>query len=109
MTCPVSLFVMVTFAPGTTAPLGSVTVPTILPVEIVVWANVKDAKLTVATMASITTQTRASSRQFDWGIRIVCLSLSASFELRQFVRNSHLISSVSRQIYTTSTHNTPAI
>src|SRR5271166_6020550 len=39
MTWPVPLLVMWTLASLTSAPLGSVTVPTILPVLIVVWAN----------------------------------------------------------------------
>ena len=39
ITCPVPAFVIVTFAPLTTAPEGSVTVPTMLPVPTVVCAN----------------------------------------------------------------------
>jgi hypothetical protein len=39
ITCPVALLVMATSAPGTTASLGSVIVPTILPVATVVCAK----------------------------------------------------------------------
>ena len=42
-TRPVDLLLMVIFAPGTTAPVGSVTVPWMLPVEIVVWAQSREA------------------------------------------------------------------
>src|SRR5579859_2530975 len=38
MLCPVSALVMLTLAPGMAAPLGSVIVPEMLPVLIVVWA-----------------------------------------------------------------------
>ena len=39
MTWPVATLVIVTLAPLTTAPDGSLTVPTMLPVPTVVWAN----------------------------------------------------------------------
>jgi len=39
MVCPVATFVIVTTAPWTIAPEGSLTVPTMLPVPTVVWAD----------------------------------------------------------------------
>src|SRR5215467_12638280 len=46
MDCDVSLFVMLIFAPTTTAPLGSVIVPFMLPVEIVVCATLSIESVT---------------------------------------------------------------
>jgi hypothetical protein len=37
--CPVAVLVIVTLAPLSTAPLGSLTVPTMLPVPTVAWAT----------------------------------------------------------------------
>src|ERR1700733_11078272 len=51
-TWPVPVLVMVIFAPLTNAPLGSLTVPTMLPVPTVVWANIiaeSIAKTVIAT------------------------------------------------------------
>ena len=46
MNCPVATLVIVILAPLTTAPEGSLTVPTMLPVPTVVWANAGHAMLT---------------------------------------------------------------
>jgi hypothetical protein len=54
--CPVALFVTVTFAPLTTAPLWSVMVPWILPVEIVVWAGALAQKIAANDAASKVTR-----------------------------------------------------
>src|SRR5260370_41981872 len=61
MVCPVEPTI-VTFAPATTAPVASVTVPTMLPVETVVWAN--EAEDNNASVVSRTSQkaTRAANR-----------------------------------------------
>jgi hypothetical protein len=53
--------VTVTFAFGTTAPVVSVTVPTILPVEIVVWAIAMEEK----TKADITARAGRINRATD--------------------------------------------
>jgi len=56
MTCPVCLLVITTFEPLTTDPVGSVTVPTILPVLIVVWASTRtgDNKSAVTSASLLT-------------------------------------------------------
>src|ERR1700737_4372071 len=55
MTCPVAAFLMVTCAPATTAPEGSLTVPTMLPVPTVVCANNGAAALTAVTKRRVGT------------------------------------------------------
>src|SRR5438270_14044531 len=49
MTCPVDTLVIAIWAPATTAPEGSLTVPTMLPVPTVVWVNDRGATLKSAT------------------------------------------------------------
>src|ERR1700724_1196566 len=43
--CPVATLVMLTLAPMITAPEGSLTVPTMLPVLTVVWASIGRARI----------------------------------------------------------------
>jgi hypothetical protein len=63
----VPLFVITTLAPFTTAPLGSVTVPTMLPVLIVVCATIMDDSTTIAAKASRPNRTpkRRGELKFD--------------------------------------------
>src|SRR5207302_1699984 len=51
MTCPVDTLVIAIWAPATTAPEGSLTVPTMLPVPTVVWVNDRGARLKSANPA----------------------------------------------------------
>ena len=51
ISCPVAILVIVIPAPMTTAPEGSLTVPTMLPVPTVVWANKTGARLNKAKTA----------------------------------------------------------
>src|SRR5271170_4081711 len=60
MACPVARFVIVTLAPLTTAPEGSITVPTMLPVPTVVWANDGREIVGSAETASTRAKRRAS-------------------------------------------------
>src|SRR5438105_8228580 len=51
MTCPVVMFVIAIWALAITAPEGSLTVPTMLPVPTVVWVNDRGARLKSANPA----------------------------------------------------------
>src|SRR5437588_9436967 len=51
MTCPVAMFVIAIWALAITAPEGSLTVPTMLPVPTVVWVNDRGARLKSANPA----------------------------------------------------------
>src|SRR5579863_620716 len=70
MICPVSTLVMVTLAPPITADEGSVTLPTILPVPTVVWANNLPSKLKSVSMGRSTTATHTSLRNICCGADI---------------------------------------
>ena len=61
MSCPVATLVIVTLAPLTTAPEGSLTVPTMLPVPTVVWANNGRPMLNSAKAAESTIETGRAS------------------------------------------------
>jgi hypothetical protein len=50
---------IVTFAAGTTAPVASVTIPTILPVETVVWAKATEERNSAETAIKASTINRA--------------------------------------------------
>jgi hypothetical protein len=57
--------VIVTFTPGTTAPVASVTVPTIPPVEIVVWANAAVAHSEMARTSNASVATAREEIRFS--------------------------------------------
>src|SRR5580704_14620426 len=64
MTCPVARLAIVTWAPRTTAAEGSVTLPTMLPVPTVVWADKGQTKLARVSIASAIRATPSAFRQF---------------------------------------------
>ena len=61
MTCRVATLVIVIWAPLTTAPEGSLTVPTMLPVPTVVWANNGRPMLNSTKAAESTIETARAS------------------------------------------------
>jgi hypothetical protein len=66
--CPVARLLMVMLAAGTTAPVGSLTVPTMLPVEIVVCADALAEYKKNAEKSATTNQTGRSALRETLGI-----------------------------------------
>src|SRR4029077_1911096 len=73
MTFAVALFRIVTLAPPTTAPVGSVTVPTMLPVLMVVCANTTEGLSSSASVAKIKKLNRVAKRRGEFCFDIVHL------------------------------------
>jgi hypothetical protein len=68
----VAVFLIDILAPPTTAPVGSVTVPTILPVEIVVWPKAMEERDNTDRVTTASTTNRTPERE-EFSFNIVDL------------------------------------